>query len=127
MQNKLRRFRNGLQFQGNYTYGKVLSDSDGTASHRFEEFRDPSNGKIDRSRPTFDVTHAIKGNAVYELPFGVQRWRPILSGWTVSGIVTYQNGLPFSITDSTSGGAFGGGTGTGLFICRPLAPVVMTK
>ena len=34
-------------------------------------------------------------------------------GWSVSGIVTYQSGLPFSVTDSTSGGAFGqtgGGT-----------------
>ncbi|HYR91195.1 MAG TPA: TonB-dependent receptor [Terriglobia bacterium] len=93
----LRRFRRGLQFQGNYTYGKVLSDSDGTASHRFEEFRDPTNGRIDRSRPTFDVTHAIKGNAVYELPFGVQRLRALLSGWTVSGVTSWQSGNPFSI------------------------------
>jgi len=37
----------------------------------------------------------------------------MFKGWTISGIVTYQNGLPFSVTDSTSGGAFGqtgGGT-----------------
>jgi len=26
----------------------------------------------------------------------------------------------FFVTDNTSGGAFGGGTGTGLLICRPL-------
>jgi hypothetical protein len=95
--NVLRRFRRGLQFQGNYTYGKVLSDTDGTASHRFEEFRNPADGKIDRSRPTFDVTHAIKGNAVYELPFGTQRWRHVLGGWAVSGIMTWQSGNPFSI------------------------------
>ena len=93
----LRRFRKRLQFQANYTYGKVLSDSDGTASHRFEEFRDPANGKIDRSRPTFDVTHAIKGNALYELPFGAEHWRRALSGWTVSGIMSWQSGNPFSI------------------------------
>jgi len=34
----------------------------------------------------------------------------------ISGIVTYQSGLPFSVTD-TGGGAFGGGTSTGIFNC----------
>jgi len=92
-----RRFRNGLQFQGNYTYGKVLSDTDGTASHRFEEFRDPANRSGDRSRPSFDITHVLKGNAVYDLPFGAEHWKPLLSGWTVSGITTWQSGNPFSI------------------------------
>jgi hypothetical protein len=92
-----RRFNRGLQFQGNYTYGKVLSDSDGTAAHRFEEFRDPANGQIDRSRPSFDVTHVIKGNAAYDLPFGTQHWPRLLSGWAVSGIAKWQSGNPFSI------------------------------
>jgi hypothetical protein len=46
----------------------------------------------------------------------------IFKGWTISGIVTYQSGLPFSITDSTSGFAFGAtGIGTGNLVCRPLA------
>lgn len=42
-------------------------------------------------------------------------------GWSISGIVTYQSGLPFSILDSTSGGGFGAtGLATGLLVCRPL-------
>jgi hypothetical protein len=93
----LRRFTRGLQFQGNYTYGKVLSDSDGTAAHRFEAFRDPSDGQIDRSRPSFDLTHAIKGNVVYELPFHGERLKRLASGWAVSGIGSYQSGNPFSV------------------------------
>jgi hypothetical protein len=94
----LRRFRNRLQFQTNYVYGKVLSDSDGTASHRFEEFRNPWNGRIDRSRPSFDVTHAIKGNAVYDLPsVGGQITNRLLGGWSVSGVLRYESGNPFSI------------------------------
>jgi Carboxypeptidase regulatory-like domain len=97
------RTRRGLQFQVNYTYGKVLSDADGTAQHRFEEFRDPANGKIDRARPTFDITHAIKANAVYDLPIGqghradVIRLRNLLTGWATSGFLTWQSGSPFSI------------------------------
>ena len=97
------RVRSGFQFQGNYTYAKVLSDSDGVGQSRWEGFRDPSNPKIDRARPSFDITHAIKGNFVYDLPAGESHrlnYRPLnwlLKGWTVSGITTLQSGNPFSI------------------------------
>jgi hypothetical protein len=43
------------------------------------------------------VTHVIKGNAVYELPFGTGHWPRLLSGWAVSSIATWQSGNPFSI------------------------------
>jgi hypothetical protein len=94
-----RRFRDGLQFQANYTFGKVLSDTDGTASHRFEEFRDPSNGKVDRARPAFDVTHAFKGNAVYDLPIARNPMflGGYLGGWSLSGVFRMQSGSPFSV------------------------------
>ncbi len=46
-----RRARHGLAFQANYTWASVLSDSNGTAQHRFEDIRDPRNGRIDRARP----------------------------------------------------------------------------
>jgi hypothetical protein len=97
------RTRGGLQFQANYTYGKVLSDADGTTQHRFEEFRDPRDGKIDRARTSFDITHAIKANAVYELPIGrghrldFPRLRRLLGGWAASGFLTWQSGSPFSM------------------------------
>jgi len=81
----------------------VLSDSNGTAQHRFEDIRDPRNGKIDRARPSFDITHAFKVNGVYDVPFGSGRrlghpaLNPILGGWALSGILTWQSGSPFSI------------------------------
>jgi hypothetical protein len=95
----VRRYQSGLQFQANYTWGKVLSDSDGTASHRFEEFRDPFNGKIDRARPSFDVTHTLKANGVYELPFlrDSAFLGGYLGGWSVSSIMRWQSGNPFSV------------------------------
>jgi hypothetical protein len=98
-----RRMRQGIQFQTNYTYARILSDSNGVAAHRFEEFRDSSNTKIDRARPSFDITHAIKGNAIYDLPIGSGQWldhprlNPLLGGWAVSGIMLWQSGNPFSI------------------------------
>src|SRR6185369_12419097 len=41
------RYRNGLQFQANYTWSKVLSDSLGDQQTRFEPLLDSSNGKLE--------------------------------------------------------------------------------
>jgi hypothetical protein len=94
-----------FQFQANYTFSKVLSDSAGDAQTRFEPFLDNANPKIERSRPPFDVTHAFKTNAVYELPFGQGHrlnmsdngMSHLISGWRLSGALTWQSGGPFSI------------------------------
>src|SRR6185436_19405716 len=52
---------------------------------------------------------------------------PVLRGWTVSGIVTYQKGLPFSVTDSTTGGIFGAtGAGTAQFLCTRIRDAYTT-
>ena len=45
----------------------------------------------------------------------------VFRNWTVSGIVTYQKGLPFSVTDTTSGGIFGSTLGTAQFLCGRIA------
>ncbi len=98
-----RRMATGLQFQGNYTYSKVLSDSTGTSQTRLEHFLDLGNGKIERARADFDLTHAIKGNFAYDLPLGKGHrlhggpLHALLSGWTTSSILTWQSGAPFSI------------------------------
>src|SRR6202035_573591 len=47
--------------------------------------------------------HAIKANWQYDLPMGkgqrfnVRHLGPLLSGWSLSGILTWQSGSPFSI------------------------------
>ncbi|MBI2687656.1 MAG: TonB-dependent receptor [Acidobacteria bacterium] len=100
-----RKMRNGVQLQGNYTYGKVMSDTSGDSQTRFDPFLDVNNGKIERARAIFDVTHVIRANGVYELPFGKgHNWNPgnpvvsrIVSGWNIGSIMTWQSGSPFSI------------------------------
>jgi hypothetical protein len=93
----------GLTFQGNYTYSKVLSDAAGNTQERFEAFLDLNNTKIERSVAPFDIRHAIKANWQYDLPMGkgqrfnVRHLGPLLSGWSLSGILTWQSGSPFSI------------------------------
>jgi outer membrane receptor protein involved in Fe transport len=90
-----RRTKTGLDVQGNYTFSKVLSDSAGTSQSRLEHFLDLANTKIERARADFDLTHALKATAVYELPLMKRsRW---LGGWALSGIMIWQSGTPFSI------------------------------
>lgn len=112
-----RRMGKALQFQGNYTFSKVLSDAAGDAQVRFEPFLDIDNPKIERARAPFDLRHAIKGNGVYALPFGKGariNYRPLerlLTGWSTSGILIWQSGTPFSILSGR--GTFNRGSRSG--------------
>ena len=100
-----RRLRSGVQLQANYSYGKVLSDTSGDSQTRFDPFLDANNGKIERARAIFDVTHIIRANGVYQLPMGKgHSWNPgnpvlsrLVSGWNIGAIMTRQSGSPFSV------------------------------
>lgn len=98
-----RRLQNGLTFQANYAFSKVLSNSEGTGQTRFEPLLDIKQPSIERARAPFDLTHQIKANFVYDLPSGAGRWfnvKPLerlLTGWKLSGITTTQSGTPFSV------------------------------
>jgi hypothetical protein len=98
-----RQVTQGLTFQGNYTYSKVLSDAAGDTQERYEAFLDLNNTRIERSVAPFDIRHAIKANWQYDLPLGkgqrfnVRHLGGLLSGWSLTGILTWQSGSPFSI------------------------------
>jgi hypothetical protein len=95
-----RRLKNGLLFQGNYTFSKVLTDGVGTDPSRFDPYLDSGNGKIEKARAPFDLNHAIKANFIWELPFYRENRGPgetWLGGWSFSGVLTWQSGAPFSI------------------------------
>ncbi|MEZ5403838.1 MAG: TonB-dependent receptor [Bryobacteraceae bacterium] len=105
LQFDVRRRMGAVNWQANYTYGKVLSDNTGDAQTRFDPYLDLGNPSLERARAPFDLTHAIKFNGSYELPYGKgRRWSSnspvvnhILGGWIVSGIMQWQSGFPFSV------------------------------
>ena len=101
-----RRFQEGLQFDGNYTFSKNLTDYEGGQSNR-QAYRDNSNRGLDKSYTGIDARHVWNANFVWELPVGSgQRWMPqsnailqgFLGGWQVNGIFSYSSGTPFTIT-----------------------------
>jgi hypothetical protein len=98
-----KRTKSGLAFEVNYTWSKVLSDADGDSQSRLQHFLDIANTKIERSRANFDLTHMIKANGYYELPFGKghKLSKPVLNyvigDWILGGTMVWQSGAPFSI------------------------------
>lgn len=121
-----RRMSHGLYFQGAYTYSRTIDNVSGSLStdelnatrngqggaNILNSMKDPFQNK---ARGDFDRPHRFVVSYSYDLPVpNGDFWNnQVFKGWSVSGIVTYQSGLPFSVTDSTSGGAFGqtgGGT-----------------
>jgi hypothetical protein len=97
------RTKSGIFFEANYTWSKVLSDADGDSQTRLQNFLDIANPKIERSRANFDLTHMIKADGYYELPFGKGHklaYGPlnrVIGGWILGGTMTWQSGAPFSI------------------------------
>lgn len=98
-----RRLRNGLQFQANYTFGKVLSDA--FALRGLDPQLDNANPGVERARADFDLTHAFKLNHYVPLPFGKgHKFAPrnsvvnkVAEGWGLAGFLVIQSGSPVSI------------------------------
>jgi hypothetical protein len=104
-----RRFSHGLSVRGVYTYSKALDDGDSlnqtTAGNAPGLVSNPFNLAADKGLATYDARNVGVVNVLYDLPFGrgqafardVEGWRDkLVSGWTVSSIVTAQSGFPFT-------------------------------
>lgn len=105
-----RRFSKGLQFQANYTFGKALTDSNGSQSNlqSFMTIRDPS---LDYAPSDLDVRHRFVANFVYDLPIGSGRRffanapavvGKLIEGWSLGSIINWQSRPPFYITSNRS-------------------------
>src|SRR5947209_6383379 len=127
-----RRLQKGLYFQAAYTFSKTIDNVSGSLStDELNATRNGQNGaniynnqanvQQNKARGDFDRPHRLVVSYTYDLPFGRGRhylshlspaMNKILGDWSISGITTYQSGLPFSVTDSTSGGLYGTSLGT---------------
>lgn len=105
-----KRMSKGLQLQANYTWSKVLTDTDGNVQSTAENFHTLRNLALDKHRASFDQTHRFIANFIYELPFGPGRHfnvgfaplRKVLEGWQMGGIINVQTGNPIFITSGRS-------------------------
>jgi hypothetical protein len=105
-----KRMSQGFYLQGGYTFAKNITDSEGSQS-TLESYRTLRNIAMDRHRASFDQTHRLIANLIYELPFGTgRRWlssgltplRKIAEGWQIGSIINWQSGQPVSIYSNRS-------------------------
>lgn len=100
----IRRFKNGLSFNANYTWAHSLDDVSDALGVLINDSALP----LDASRPIsfnransqFDVRQRFVLSYNYEIPFAkhFHGWKKyLLDGWTQSGIFSTQTGLPVTI------------------------------
>jgi len=100
----IRRFKNGLTFDANYTWAHSIDDISDALGVLINDSAVP----LDASKPIssqranseFDIRNRVVLSYTYQIPFakGFHGWKKyVLDGWSQSGIFTAQSGLPTSI------------------------------
>lgn len=102
-----KRFSHGLQFNVNYTWSKMLDDQDssgwgGRGGNQY--YQDAYNPSLNYALSNFDIPQMLKGNLVYDLPFGKGRAflnnngfvDAVLGGWQLGATWVMESGLPFT-------------------------------
>lgn len=135
------RFNNGLYVQTGYTWSKTIDNVSGSQStdelnntqsgQLGANFLDLAGGdpRLGRALGDFDRRHRLVISYSYDLPvprhgvWGSQAFQ----GWTLSGITTFQQGLPFTVFSNGGGRAYGFGAGltSPIFTCARLQDAVM--
>jgi len=93
-----KRLSNHFQFNGSYTYSKLLSSTEDF--YGLSEPGDPRNIRADRGLSYNDVRHLANFGAVYDTENLTHRsvLKHILNNWTIGGVGTLQSGRPYPIS-----------------------------
>ena len=102
--NVTRRFSNGLQYQGSYTWSRNIdtaATSFGTViSLNAGGIQNPFNLRSEKGLSPIDPRHQFTGNATYDLPFAKNSHgivKTVVAGWQSNLILTLRAGVPFNI------------------------------
>lgn len=110
-----RRFRDGVNIQASYTWGKILTDADSlipfsyTSNNQREQAQYSQDLRGDKAVSVQDLRHQFSLSYLYQLPFGHSRkWlnqsRPldyIVGGWEIGAIQRYSSGQPIDFGCAT--------------------------
>jgi hypothetical protein len=112
----------GLQFDVNYTFSKSLTNYDANSAIVNSSFTTLRNENYSKGPAPFQAAHQIKGQLVYQLPFGPgHKWSSssgvvnrIIGGWEIDDVTRFQTGQPVLVTDGTTGGGTFNNNGAGI-------------
>jgi hypothetical protein len=91
----------GVSFLAGYTYSHALSETDADIEGGLTVSTDKSNQRLNYGNSASDLRHRFTFSPSYNIP-GMKSPAQMLEGWTVSGILTLQDGLTWSPNDTTT-------------------------
>ena len=101
-----RKFRDGLSMQISYTFSKNVNDTDSALPNTNPgqpQVQNPQNLHAEKAISIQDLPNTFVGSGSYQLPFGHNKqWLNhgavsyLAGGWTLGGILRYQNGQPIA-------------------------------
>jgi hypothetical protein len=106
-----KRMAHGFQFQSEYTYSKLIDDSDGLAPSQNTSTSNilvtTLDERLDRGLASFDVRNNYRFNMIYNVPTisaSNSFVKGAINGWWTAAILSAQSGYPFtpSITANQS-------------------------
>ncbi len=113
-----RRFAQGLALSGSYTYSKLIDNASEVfavaevAQPQQASFPSIFGGQpLERAVSLFDRPHRASFTYVYELPFFKQQQGAVgrlLGGWELSGVTTFESGVPMTVTNGQDADSIGG-------------------
>ena len=114
-----KRFSHGLSFLSSFSYGKSTDNGSGVRTSVGDPLTPSNNYDLDLEYgpSAFDFRKRWTTSWIYELPFGADRKYMnsntaldyVLGGWQIGGILTFQDGFPFTLGCSTGAVQNGGG------------------
>jgi hypothetical protein len=116
------RLASGLAYTIGYTRSKLVDDASSvfdasilTGPVANYPVADSFNRRLERDYSTGDIPHVFAASAIWDLPWGAGRTRQpgglvgtLINGWTVTGVLTLQSGVPIAVTQATNTNAFAG-------------------
>ena len=106
----------GLSYLVSYTRSTLMDDASSvfdasilTGPVANYPVADSYNRRLERDYSTGDIPHVFVASAVWDLPFKSDGLLgALVNGWSVTGIVTLQSGVPIAVTQATNQNAFAG-------------------
>ena len=101
-----RRYRQGLNLQASYTWGKTFTDADSALPNNgvgVSQDMDTDNLHHEKAISAMDIRHTFVVSALYELPFGKGKrflnhgvLSQVVGGWELGTVERMQSGQPLS-------------------------------
>jgi hypothetical protein len=102
-----RRLSDGLRVQASYVFSKAQSNAFASNENQRSDYTLREGGlDLAKNVQVFDIRHAFKLDATYELPFGRGKTffsdagrfaNAFIGGWSIIPVVRWQSGSPFSL------------------------------